>query len=175
MRLAGLGMVGVIHANSVQDALQRFSDREDFSVLSQIINTIVFLEKGVVTKIYDVGFTIKVPEGMGNEMHIRPVTTVTDSETGSLVLDVFRYDGQTIVMPVLPGIPAAPAAPVAKALSSQNGGQPVSPASRPGSSLASIPDATPRAPSEDRPGWSSMRKRSNARSGDTRTVPSMSK
>ena len=45
MRLAGLGMVGVIHANSVQDALQRFSDREDFSVLSQIINTIVFLEK----------------------------------------------------------------------------------------------------------------------------------
>ena len=71
MRLAGLGMVGVIHANSVQDALQRFSDREDFSVLAQIINTIVFLEKGVVTKIYDVGFTIKVPEGMGNEMHIR--------------------------------------------------------------------------------------------------------
>ena len=153
MRLAGLGMVGVIHANSVQDALQRFSDREDFSVLSQIINTIVFLEKGVVTKIYDVGFTIKVPEGMGNEMHIRPVTTVTDSETGSLVLDVFRYDGQTIVMPVLTGIPAAPAAPVAKAPLSQNGGQPVSPASRPGSSLASIPDATPRAPSEDRPGW----------------------
>ena len=114
MRLAGLGMVGVIHANSVQDALQRFSDREDFSVLSQIINTIVFLEKGVVTKIYDVGFTIKVPEGMGNEMHLRPVTTVTDPETGSLVLDVFRYDGQTIVMPVLTGIPAAPAAPVAK-------------------------------------------------------------
>jgi ATPase len=153
MRLAGLGMVGVIHANSVQDALQRFSDREDFSVLSQIINTIVFLEKGIVTKIYDVGFTIKVPEGMGSEMHIRPVTTVTDSETGSLVLDVFRYDGQTIVMPVLPGTPEAPAAPGAKVPLVQSVGQPVFPASKPGSSLASIPNATPRTPTEDRPGW----------------------
>jgi len=35
-----------------------------------------FLDKGVITKIFDVGFTIKVPEGMANEMHIRPVTTV---------------------------------------------------------------------------------------------------
>ena len=101
MRLAGLGMVGVIHANSVQDAVQRFSDRVDFSVLSQVVNTIVFLEQGVVTKIYDVGFTIKVPEGMANEMHIRPVTTVTDYETGKLALDIFRYDGQTIVMPMV--------------------------------------------------------------------------
>ena len=152
MRLAGLGMVGVIHANSVQDALQRFSDREDFSVLSQIINTIVFLEKGVVTKIYDVGFTIKVPEGMGNEMHIRPVTTVTDSETGTLVLDVFRYDGQTIVMPVIDGTAGAPA-PALRVPQVTNVGQPVSPVNKPGSSLAGIPDATPKKESDDRPGW----------------------
>ena len=153
MRLAGLGMVGVIHANSVQDALQRFSDREDFSVLSQIINTIVFLEKGVVTKIYDVGFTIKVPEGMGNEMHIRPVTTVTESETGKLVLDVFRYDGQTIVMPVLESTAAAPAARSTPAPQATSISQPVFPVNKPGSSLSSIPDATPKAPTDERPGW----------------------
>jgi ATPase len=153
MRLAGLGMVGVIHANSVQDALQRFSDREDFSVLAQIINTIVFLEKGVVTKIYDVGFTIKVPEGMGNEMHIRPVTTVTDSETGCLVLDVFRYDGQTIVMPVLSKGPEISVTTSQKSLSIQNIGQPILPTSKPSSSLAAIPDATPRSPGDDHPGW----------------------
>ena len=154
MRLAGLGMVGVIHANSVQDALQRFSDREDFSVLSQIINTIVFLEKGVVTKIYDVGFTIKVPEGMGSEMHIRPVTTVTDSETGMLVLDVFRYDGQTIVMPVLKNAPSAPASrSMQQAPQVQNIGQPVFPVNKPGSSLSSIQDVTPKGTTEERPGW----------------------
>ncbi len=101
MRLAGMGMVGVVHASDVRDALQRFSYRVDYGVLSQVINTIVFVKEGVITKIFDVGFTIKVPEGMGNEMHTRPVTTVTDYETGMLTYDVFRYDGETIIMPVI--------------------------------------------------------------------------
>ncbi|HOX34261.1 MAG TPA: PINc/VapC family ATPase [Methanoregulaceae archaeon] len=100
MRLAGMGMVGVVHATDVRDALQRFSYRVDYGVLSQVINTIVFVKEGVITKIFDIGFTIKVPEGMGSEMHIRPVTTVTDYETGTLAYDVFRYDGETIIIPV---------------------------------------------------------------------------
>ena len=153
MRLAGLGMVGVIHANSVQEALQRFSDRVDFSVLSQVVNTIVFLDKGVITKIFDVSFTIKVPEGMASEMHIRPVTTVSDSETGRLELDIFRYDGQTIVMPVIDGAVAPVPASVPRVPQVVNIGQPVSPVNKPGSSLASIPDATPKKESDDRPGW----------------------
>jgi len=154
MRLAGLGMVGVIHANSVQDAIQRFSDRVDFSVLSQVVNTIVFLEKGVITRIFDVTFTIKVPEGMASEMHIRPVTTVTDSETGALTLDIFRYDGQTIVMPILDGVTApSVSTPSLRVPQVTNVGQPVSPVNKPGSTLANIPDATPKKESDDRPGW----------------------
>ena len=154
MRLAGLGMVGVIHANSVQDAVQRFSDRVDFSVLSQVVNTIIFLEKGVVTKVYDLGFTIKVPEGMANDMHIRPVTTITDHETNTLVVDVFRYDGQTIVMPVV-----AAAAPLAPAIKSpalphiQHIGHPVAPLDTTRSSLAAVQDATPKNETNDPPGW----------------------
>jgi ATPase len=101
MRLAGMGMVGVVHATDVRDMLQRFSDRVDYGVLSQIINTIIYVKEGVITQIYDVGFTIKVPEGMATEMHVRPVTTVTDYETGALAFDVFRYDGETIIMPVM--------------------------------------------------------------------------
>jgi ATPase len=158
MRLAGLGMVGVIHANSVQDAVQRFSDRVDFSVLSQVVNTIVFLERGIVTKIYDVAFTIKVPEGMASEMHIRPVTTVTDYETGKLALDIFRYDGQTIVMPMV-SVPAAPA-PVKtpQAAPAQHFGHPVASLENNRSSLSAIQDATPKAESEERPGWKLMEK-----------------
>ncbi len=100
MRLAGIGMIGVVHATDVRDALQRFSNRVDYGVLSQVINTIVFVKEGIITRVYDVGFTIKVPEGMESEMHIRPVTTVTDYDTGTLAFDVFRYDGETIIMPV---------------------------------------------------------------------------
>ena len=98
----GIGMVGVIHANGVQDAIQRFCDRVDFSVLPQIINTVIFVEAGR----HHARSTIssspsRCPAAMSGEMHIRPVTTVTDHETGELVLDVFRYDGETIVIPVM--------------------------------------------------------------------------
>jgi ATPase len=153
MRLAGLGMVGVIHANGVQDAVQRFSDRVDFSVLSQIINTIIFVRQGVITKIYDVDFTIKVPEGMANEMHIRPVTIVTDHETGELVIDVFRYDGETIVMPM-----------TAVTIAAKKASQVIQSAGVPAGSVSSIrspiqmPDIIPVKENEERPGWKLMEK-----------------
>ena len=101
MRLAGIGMIGVVHAMGAHDALQRFSDRVDFGVLPQIINTIIFVDKGEITNVYDVGFTIKVPEGMSSEINLRPVTTVSDHDTGELVFEVFKYDQETIVMPVM--------------------------------------------------------------------------
>jgi ATPase len=152
MRLAGIGMVGVIHANGVQDAIQRFSNRVDFSVLPQIINTVIFLKQGVITRIYDIGFTIKVPGGMAGEMHIRPVTTVTDHETGELVLDVFRYDGETIVIPVAAGAAATPAKPAPGPV--QFIGQPVAPAQP---MRAPVAD-TPKKESDERPGWKLMEK-----------------
>ncbi len=153
MRLAGLGMVGVIHANGVQDAVQRFSDRVDFSVLSQIINTIIFVRQGVITKIYDVDFTIKVPEGMANEMHIRPVTIVTDHETGELVIDVFRYDGETIVMPMTAVTIAAKKASQVI----QNVGISAGPVSNTRSPV-SVTEIIPAKENEDRPGWKLMEK-----------------
>jgi ATPase len=150
MRLAGIGMVGVIHANGVQDAIQRFSDRVDFSILPQIINTVIFVKQGVITKVYDVGFTVKVPGGMAGELNIRPVTTVTDHETGELVIDVFRYDGETIVIPV--GAAALVPAPVQRPAMVQQIGQPVAPLQP-----VHIPE-TPRKESEERPGWKLMEK-----------------
>ena len=152
MRLAGIGMVGVIHANGVQDAIQRFSDRVDFSVLPQIINTVIFVKQGIITKIYDIGFTVKVPEGMASEMHIRPVTTVTDHESGQLVIDVFRYDGETIVIPVM----QAAAAPVQKPVQVQHIGQPVT-TPQPIRTPVAVPE-TAKKESEDRPGWKLMEK-----------------
>jgi ATPase len=154
MRLAGIGMVGVIHANGVQDAIQRFSDRVDFSVLPQIINTIIFVKQGVITKIYDIGFTVKVPEGMAGEVHIRPVTTVTDHESGELVIDVFRYDGETIVIPVVAASPTLYQKPALAPV--QQIGQPVAP-----SQPMRAPVATPepaRKETEERPGWKLMEK-----------------
>jgi ATPase len=107
MRLAGIGMVGVVHAIGTHDALQRFSDRIDFGVLPQVVNTIIFVDKGEITNVYDLGFTIKVPEGMSSEINLRPVTTVSDYETGELLYEIFKYDSETIVMPVMRPLPVS--------------------------------------------------------------------
>ncbi|MCG7855307.1 MAG: PINc/VapC family ATPase, partial [Methanoregulaceae archaeon] len=110
MRLAGIGMVGVVHAIGIHDALLRLSDRVEFGVLPRVVNTIIFVDKGEITNVYDLGFTIKVPEGMSSDINLRPVTTLSDYETGELLFEIFKYDSETIVMPVIR--PLAAAAPL---------------------------------------------------------------
>ncbi len=99
MRLAGVGMIGVVHAVGAADALWRFFDRVDFGVLPQIIDTIMILSEGEIVKIYSLAFTMKVPEGMIGDMHLRPVIMVRDHESGETEIEIFKYDGETIVMP----------------------------------------------------------------------------
>lgn len=103
MRLAGVGMVGVVHAMQVQDALQRFFERIDSVVLPQVVSTIILVEDGEITRVFDVSSSIKVPEGMNPDLHIRPVTRVQDAISGETVFEVFKYEGETIVMPIEKG------------------------------------------------------------------------
>jgi ATPase len=72
------------------------------------VNTIIFVDKGEITNVYDVSFTIKVPEGMASEINLRPVTTVSDYESGELLFEIFKYDSETIVMPVMRPVAALP-------------------------------------------------------------------
>ena len=109
----------------------------------------------MITNIYDLGFTIKVPEGMENEMHIRPVTIVTDHETGELVIDVFRYDGETIVMPITAVINASKKA--SQVIPVHNVGVPVASVVNLRSPVP-LPDVTPRKENDERPNWKLMEK-----------------
>jgi ATPase len=110
MRLAGLGMIGVVHALEVQDALQRFLARVDFGVLIQVVNTIFFVTDGEVSRVYELQLGIQVPSGMMGDLNQRPVISVRNQETGQIEFEVFRHEGETIVMPVKPGEEPRPAA-----------------------------------------------------------------
>lgn len=101
MRLAGMGMVGVVHAMEVHDCLRRFCDRVDYSILPQIINTVIYVVQGEITKIYDLELTIKAPEGMPGDAHIRPVIVVRDHARREPEIEIFRYEGETLVMPLV--------------------------------------------------------------------------
>ena len=100
MRLAGVGMIGVVHALEVQDALQRFLERVNFGVLIQVINAIFFVTDGEVSGAYELQFGIQVPSGMVGESQKRPVISVRNQETGAIEFEVFRHEGESIVMPV---------------------------------------------------------------------------
>src|SRR5690606_23473315 len=120
MRLAGMGMVGVVHAMEVHDCLRRFCDRVDYSILPQIINTIIYVVQGKISKIYDLELTIKAPEGMPGDTHVRPVIVVREHSRREPELESFRHEGEALVLPLtartsaesaLPaGQPAAPPA-----------------------------------------------------------------
>ncbi|MDD2472373.1 MAG: PINc/VapC family ATPase [Methanoculleus sp.] len=101
MRLAGMGMVGVVHAMEVHDCLRRFCDRVGYSVLPQIIDTIISVAQGMITKIYDLELTIKAPEGMSGDAYIRPVVVVREHTQQVPEIEIFRHEGELLVIPLV--------------------------------------------------------------------------
>ncbi len=109
MRLAGVGMIGVVHANKAIDALQRFIRRVDLGMIPQVVDTVVFVEKGQVTEVLDVEFVVKVPTGMIEADLARPVIVVKNFETGEVVYEMYSYGNEIVVMPVAKGGSRKPA------------------------------------------------------------------
>lgn len=100
MRLAGIGMVGVLHANQPIDAIQRFIGRVDLGLIPQLVDTIVFIKGGQVAKVYEQGFIVKVPTGMIEADLARPVIEVKDFETGELEYEIYKFGEETVVLPI---------------------------------------------------------------------------
>jgi len=100
MRLAGVGMVGVVHATNPIDAIQRFIGRIELGVIPQVIDTVIFIKDGKVNKVFNVRMDVKVPSGMTEADLARPIVTVSDFETGKLEFEIYSYGEETVVVPV---------------------------------------------------------------------------
>ncbi|WP_296881609.1 PINc/VapC family ATPase [uncultured Methanobrevibacter sp.] len=98
MRLAGVGMIGVVHATRPIDAIQRIASRVELGVIPSIVDTSIYIENGKVTSVYETKMTVKVPSGMKEADLARPVIEVRDFETGKLKNEIYTYGEQTIVM-----------------------------------------------------------------------------
>ena len=98
MRLAGVGMIGVVHATRPIDAIQRISSRVELGVIPSIVDTSIYIENGKVTSVYETKMTVNVPTGMKEADLARPVIEVRDFETGELKNEIYTYGEQTIVM-----------------------------------------------------------------------------
>ncbi|MEM7824331.1 MAG: PINc/VapC family ATPase [Candidatus Aenigmatarchaeota archaeon] len=100
MRLAGIGLVGVVHATAPVDAIQRFIGRVELGVIPHIVDTVIFIKYGAIEKVLNLALTVRVPSGMTEADLARPVVEVRDFETGKLEYEIYTYGEQTVVVPV---------------------------------------------------------------------------
>ncbi|MBD3263095.1 ATPase [Candidatus Woesearchaeota archaeon] len=100
LRLAGIGLAGVIHATNPIDAVQRFVGRVELGMIPQIIDTVVFIDKGEVDKVLELSMRVKVPTGMTEADLARPIVEVNDFETGQLEYEIYSYGEHTVVVPI---------------------------------------------------------------------------
>jgi len=106
MRLAGVGMIGVIHASEAIDAIQRFIGRVELGMIPHIIDTIIFIQYGEVRNIYTLNLTVKCPTGMTEADLARPVVEVQDFETGALQFEIYTFGEENVIIPVSDAKPA---------------------------------------------------------------------
>src|SRR2546426_1955838 len=100
MRLAGVGMVGVVHATRGIDAVQRLIGRVELGMIPQVVDTILYVDAGQIQRFYDVRFTVKVPAGMVEADLARPVIEVVNHATGKVEFEVYTFGEEVVVMPV---------------------------------------------------------------------------
>lgn len=100
MRLAGVGLIGVTHANRAIDAVQRLIGRVELGIIPQVVDTVIHLVDGQVKQVLELDFTVKVPEGMFQEDLARPVISITDFRSGRELFEIYTYGDQVVVMPV---------------------------------------------------------------------------
>ncbi|MEM1629322.1 MAG: PINc/VapC family ATPase [Saccharolobus sp.] len=104
LRLAGIGMIGVVHATSPIDAIHRFVNRTDIGTIPNILDTIIFIHSGNVAKVYTLEMTVKVPAGLREADLARPVVEVKDLITGKTEYEIYVFGEQTMIVPVNKGI-----------------------------------------------------------------------
>jgi ATPase len=100
MRLAGVGMIGVVHASEAIDAIQRFIGRVELGMIPHIIDTIIFIQYGEVRNIFTLNLTVKVPTGMTEADLARPVVEVQSFETGALQYEIYTFGEENVIIPV---------------------------------------------------------------------------
>ncbi|HIJ01522.1 Flp pilus assembly complex ATPase component TadA [Candidatus Woesearchaeota archaeon] len=100
LRLAGVGMIGIVHATNPIDAIQRFIGRIELGVIPHIMDTVIFIKNGGIAKAYSVEMEVKVPSGMVEADLARPVVVVNDFESGKLEFEIYSYGEETVVIPV---------------------------------------------------------------------------
>ena len=100
LRLTGVGMVGVVHANSPIDAIQRFIGKIELGIIPSILDTVIFVQSGSISKVYELELKVKVPSGMTESDLARPVIDIRDFETHKLEYEIYTFGEENVIIPI---------------------------------------------------------------------------
>ena len=101
LRLSGVGMIGVVHASNPVNAIQRFVERIEFGMISSVIDTVIFLKNGEISKTYQLELVMKVPTGMLEADLTRPVIEIRDFDDLKLEYEIYTYGEEKVIIPVI--------------------------------------------------------------------------
>jgi len=99
VRLAGVGLLGVTHANSALEAIQRLIGKVELGLVSQVLDTILHVEAGEIQQVLELRMTVKAPSGMQEEL-ARPVIEVVEFPSGKITHEMFAFGSEIAVVPV---------------------------------------------------------------------------
>lgn len=103
MRLAGIGMLGVVHATDPVDAVQRFIGRVELGMIPHIIDTIIYIKAGKIEKVYMLKLVVRTPTGMTEADLARPLVEVRNFETDALEYEIYTYGEENVIIPISGG------------------------------------------------------------------------
>jgi len=99
VRLAGVGLLGVTHANSGLEAIQRLVGKVELGLISQVLDTVIHIEKGKVHQVLELQMVVRAPSGMDAELS-RPVIEIRKFPSGELTHEMFAFGSEIAVVPV---------------------------------------------------------------------------
>lgn len=100
LRMTGVGMIGVVHANTPIDAIQRFIGKIELGMIPSILDTVIFVKGGMIDAVYDLNLEVKVPAGMTESDLARPVIVVKDFESSKPMYEVYTFGEENVIVPV---------------------------------------------------------------------------
>jgi ATPase len=100
LRLTGIGLIGVIHATKPIDGIQRFLGNIELGIIPQVIDTVIYIDKGKIGEMYHLKLSVKVPDGMMSDDLARPVVQVSSFFTKKPAYEIYTFGEQIVVMPL---------------------------------------------------------------------------
>ena len=100
LRLTGVGMVGVVHANSPIDAIQRFIGKIELGIIPSVLDTVVFVKDGRIETVYDLELKVKVPSGMTESDLARPVIEIRNFADNVLEHEIYTFGEENVIVPI---------------------------------------------------------------------------